>query len=120
MTETSRTKPRVRVRWTATERAEWLALFERSGGTAAEFCRANELSPQTLSVWLRRRSVPSPSTDEALVELPRAIVSAAARTAITSSGVTMQLPGGVRMEIVAGTDPIWLGQVLQMLLVARA
>lgn len=57
MAENLGAKPRTRVSWTATERAEWLTLFTKSGRAAAEFCRHNDLSlsPVTLSFWLRQQ-----------------------------------------------------------------
>ncbi len=121
MTKTLTMKPRTRVTWTAAERAEWLALFEKSGRRAAQFCRDNGLSPATLSLWLRQQQTPVPSAEESLVELPRGLVNAAAAGAMTTTaGVTMQLAGGVRLEIAAGTDAAWLGQLLPMLLAGRA
>ena len=36
MTENVMMKPRTRVMWTAAERAEWLALYERSGQSAQQ------------------------------------------------------------------------------------
>jgi len=44
-------KPRTRVNWTPAERSKWLALFEKSGRSVSEFCRANDLPPPTLSLW---------------------------------------------------------------------
>ena len=55
MTETTISEPRTRVMWSTGERAEWPSLFEPSGQSAAEFCRHNDLSPATLSFWLRQQ-----------------------------------------------------------------
>jgi len=41
------TKVRTRVNWTPAERAQWLSLFEKSGQSVSEFCRANDLPPAT-------------------------------------------------------------------------
>jgi hypothetical protein len=43
MTETVISKARTRVHWTAAERDEWLAMFEKSAQTAAAFCRRTAL-----------------------------------------------------------------------------
>ena len=43
-----------RRRYTAAERRELLAAFERSGKTAAEFCRTRSVHPTTLNGWRRQ------------------------------------------------------------------
>jgi transposase-like protein len=115
MSETLKLKPRPRVNWTAQERAEWLALFGKSGQTVVEFCRENELSKTTLSYWLRRERT-SQRAQSALVELPASIVST---VAAAGGAVKMHLAGGARVEIEPGTDPLWLGQWLPLLLTGR-
>jgi transposase-like protein len=115
MSETLKLKRRARVNWTAQERAEWLALFGKSEQTVVEFCRENELSKATLSSWLRRKRM-SQRAEAALVELPASIVSA---VAAAGGCVKMQLPGGARVEIESGTDPLWLGRWLPLLLTGR-
>ena len=114
-------KPRSRCTWTAAERAEWLALFQRSGQTAAEFCRDNDLSPATLSIW-RQQTQTLPSSDEGLVEVPMPTFSEpAAKTPVpTVPAVTVRLPDGMQIQIVAGTDPTWLSQLLRALSPARS
>jgi hypothetical protein len=116
MSETSKLKRRPRVNWTAQERAEWLALFGKSGQSVVEFCRANELSKTTLSLWLRKERT-SRTTEAAVVEVPASVVST---VAAAGGGVTMQFPGGARVKIEAGTDPLWLGQWLSPLLTSRS
>ncbi len=115
MTETTNSKPRTRVMWSAAERAEWRSLFEQSGQTAAEFCRHNDLSPATLSFWLRQQQEPAVSEESALVEIPQQILASVGGTAVTA-----HLPGGVRLQIAAGTDPAWLAQLVQALAIPRA
>jgi hypothetical protein len=115
MSETLKVNRRSRVNWTPQERAEWLVLFGKSGQSVAEFCRANEISKTTLSLWLRRERL-SRGAQTALVELPANIVS---RVAAAGGAVKMHLAGGARVEIEPGTDPAWLGQWLPLLLTAR-
>jgi transposase-like protein len=110
-------KPRTRVTWTPAERAEWLVLFEKSGRTAAEFCRDNDLSPATLSFWLRQQQAPDTGEEAALVEVPMPALSA---LTCSSVAVKMQLPSGIHLEILAGTDLAWLAQLLRALQPARA
>jgi hypothetical protein len=102
MAENGAIKPRTRVTWTPTERAEWLELFEKSGLTAADFCEANGLSPATLSFWLRRQE-PQTGEEAALVEVSMLALSPVSGS---SAAVTMHLLSGVRLEIAAGTDPV--------------
>lgn len=112
MAENVAMKPRTRVTWTPAERGEWLALFEKSGLTAADFCRDNGLSPATLSFWLRQQG-PQTGEEAALVEVPMPALSPVSSS---NTAVTMHLPSGVRLEILAGADPVWLAQLLRALL----
>jgi transposase-like protein len=106
MAENSVARPRTRVNWTAAERAEWLALFEKSGQTAAEFCRGNDLSPATLSAWLKQSSAEPPELVDIVLPLT---------TSQPGAAVTVHLQSGVRLEIAAGMDTIWLAQLLREL-----
>ena len=110
MTENVTVKPRTRVMWSAAERAEWFALFERSGHTAAEFCRQNDLSPATLPFWLRRQQGAS-GEDSALVEVPLAAAPALELAAAAIVGV--ELPSGLRLQVPVGADIAWLGALLR-------
>lgn len=112
MAENPGVKPRTRVSWTATERAEWLSLFAKSGRTAAEFCRDNDLSPATLSFWLRQQQGQASCDEPALVEVPLPTLSISAGP---GAAVTAHVAGGLRLEISAGTEPIWLAQLLRAL-----
>jgi len=111
MTETVVMKPRTRVMWTAAERAEWLALYERSGQSAAEFCRQNDLSPATLYFWLRQQQGAPSGQDGELVEVPLAVATALERR--TSGIVGVELPSGLRLQVPVGTDISWLSALLQ-------
>ena len=117
MTETV-TKPRTRVQWSATERAEWLAMFEKSGQSVSEFCRANDLPPATLSLWRSQQSGGATGAGpDGIVEIPAAAVEAHVNA---TAAVTMQLPGGVRLEIAAGTDPLWLARLARALVPVKS
>jgi len=72
----SAAKPRTRVNWTATEKADWLALYEKSGQSVSEFCRTNDLPTATLSAWRSQQKtgviVGADDEPSTLVEIPAA------------------------------------------------
>jgi len=128
-------KPRMRSTWSAEERAQWVELFERSGQTALEFCREHDLTPTTLAFWRSQRKdpfagltpvanpVPDPvpaddtdsdSEEEAFVEVPLAALNTGSAPA-SAAAVTVRLTSGMQLEIVSGTDPCWLSQLLESL-----
>lgn len=111
------TKPRTRVNWTPAERAEWLALFEKSGQTVSEFCRANDLPPATLSLW--RQSQVGPSAGPEGGELVEISPAALMNTVVPRVSVTIRLPGGIVLETTADADPAWLGALVKNLSSAR-
>jgi transposase-like protein len=112
------TKPRTRVNWTPAERSEWLALFEKSGQSVSEFCRANDLPPATLSLWRQGQAGTSAGAEGGeLVEISSAALLGAAGA---RAAVTIRLPGGIVLEITADADPVWLGALVKNLNSARA
>jgi transposase-like protein len=107
-------RPRTRVNWTPAERAEWLAMYEKSGQSVSEFCRANDLPPATLSLWRSQQQSGGGGTKNGtLVEIPVTSLVAQDRT----PGAKVHLPNGVRLDLV-GTDPAWLGALLKVLMSA--
>jgi transposase-like protein len=109
----STAKPRTRVNWTPAERSEWLALFGKSGQSVSEFCRTNDLPPATLSLWCSQQKGEIGTNDVGgLVEIPAATLVGTQNAA----AVRMQLPNGVRLEVVVGTDTTWFGAMLKTLL----
>ena len=112
------TKPRTRVNWTPAERAEWLAMYEKSGQSVSEFCRANDLPPATLSLWRQSQAGTSAGTEGGeLVEISPAALASAVGRRVT---VTIRLPGGIVLETGADADPAWLGALVKNLSSARA
>lgn len=116
----SAAKPRRRVNWTAAERAEWLAMLEKSGQSVSEFCRTNDLPPATLSLWRSQKKGDAGSAGDeengTLVEIPAATLVSAQSTA----GVRMHLPSGLRLEVPSGIDPTWVGVLVKSLMSVQA
>ena len=106
---------RSRRHFTPRERQRLIRLYEKSGQNAAEFCHENELSPSSLWRWLaraRREDGHEEANTGELVEIPMLPL----RTPDTHpAAVTIQLTGGARLEIVAGTDTAWLGALVRAL-----
>jgi transposase-like protein len=96
---------KTRTRWTAEGRAEWVRLLEQSGQGLSEFCRENDLSESTVSLWRKQlRESAAISDDEAFieVELPRQPSAPLPATLI------VRLAGGESLSVPVGTDPAWL------------
>lgn len=111
------TKPRTRLNWTPAERAEWLALFEKSGQSVTEFCRANDLPLATLSLWRQQQAVAGTVTmGDELVEIASSTLLAATGT---KSLVTIRMPGDIAIDVSAETDPKWLGALVKHLAAGR-
>jgi transposase-like protein len=107
-------KSRTRVNWTPAERAEWLALFEKSNQSVSEFCRANDLPPATLSLWRSQQPSAAANTEDGgLLEIPIAGLIGEPEDA---PAVKVHLPNGVRLDLVVGTDLAWLGALLKVLM----
>jgi transposase-like protein len=107
------TKPRTRVNWTPAERVEWLALFERSGQSVSEFCRANDLPSATLSLWRQQQAAASGGADGGeLVEIDAAAVLGPGSS---KPLVTIRIPGEIALEVAAEADPKWLGTLVKHL-----
>jgi transposase-like protein len=113
-TAAAATPRRTRCVWSPAERAEWLALFERSGKSPSEFCRENDLAEATLSLWRRqqRHGEEGAAEDGGFVEIPVARLSAPVEH---TEGVPALIvrAGGMTFEFAAGTDPAWLARVLR-------
>jgi len=105
------TRARTRVNWTPAERAEWLALFEKSGQSMSEFCRANDLPSATLSLWRQSQAGASAGSEGGvLVEISSAALM---NTPGPRPTVTIRLPGGIVLETTADADSAWLGALVK-------
>ncbi len=85
--------------YTEQQRAEYVARFERSGLTQAEFCRRVKLQQSTFSVWRRAAGAATkPGFAEVRLVPPG-----------STCPVTLHLPGGTKLEVSAGTEATWQG-----------
>jgi transposase-like protein len=117
MNETTIGKRPRRMR-SAAERANWVALFERSGKGVKAFCRENELTPSGLWAWRRQLGKKGARGNAAarLVEVPGAARRSAAREGADCGAVVrICLPSGTQVEVMAGTEARWLAEVLRAL-----
>ena len=117
MNETTIGKRPRRMR-SAAERANWVALFERSGKGVKAFCRENELTPSGLWAWRRQVGEKGAGGNAAagLVEVPRTVRRSAARE-VADSGPAVRIcfPSGTQVDVMAGTEARWLAEVLHTL-----
>jgi transposase-like protein len=102
------------------EREHLLALFARSGQTQKRFCRENDLPLSTLTYW-RRRARQSARTplEGVLVEVPSSVAGKATVAALgppQPKAVEIRLPNRIEVSVAAGTDSVWLGELLRRLL----
>ncbi len=106
-------------RFSALDRARLLRLYERSGHSAYRFCREHDLSTSLLWYWLAREraSAEAARGAGALVEVPSVALPAPGRA---DTVVTMRLAGGTRLEVLAGADPAWIGELVRALTPAGA
>lgn len=101
-------KPRVRINTTPEERAEWVRHFEESGKSAPEFCKELGLAESTFAVWRKQVREASNPTNLTFTDMPLSVACEPTSLAIT-------LPNGMRLEVPAGFDTVWLGQLLSVL-----
>ena len=91
------------------QKAEYLALFERSGKPVAAFCREHGLCEQTFYNWRDRlRGGSGPAVKAGFAEV-------SGEAASIPSGVCVHLSTGVSLELASGADVIWIGRLLREL-----
>jgi transposase-like protein len=113
-------QPRVVRKRSTAERERLLTLFARSGQTQKRFCHENHVPLSTLTYWLSQVRQRAPEALEGeLVEVPSRIsgsAHAACSTSPAGDSVDIRLPNRIELRVLAGTDPAWLGELLQGLL----
>ena len=111
-----KSKRKIGLRWTIAQKAECVAQFRASGRSQRDFEREKNMPPGNLSRWLRRHGAGNHAQnleDGPQVEIPMAALG---ESTLRSAAVTLSLPSGVKLEIAAGTNTAWLGQLLNTLL----
>jgi hypothetical protein len=105
--------------------ADRLAVFESSGLSRREWCRQQGLNPNTLDYWRSRlrTSVPAPmplardtavgSTVPELVPIVVTTVHREEAVAPKTSGVSIDLPSGMRVRADALIDVTWLAALVR-------
>ena len=96
----------------AAEWRRWLARYERSGLSQKAFCARHELALSTLTYWRRRERARATDHSTSFLEVPQSAV-AAVPSSMADTGVLIELPGGVRLELSRDTDPKWLAALLR-------
>jgi len=86
-----------RLRVTKAQRRELLAAFAHSGESVPQFARRTGLKYSTLARWVQRLR-PKRTGRAPRLRLLEAVVEPAQVTA-PNSGLVLQLPGGVRVEV---------------------
>lgn len=112
-----------RRRYRPQTRQHLIEQFENGEQSLAEFCEENGLCRSSLWRWIVRRRREE-SGAGALVQIPmqesRAAETSPAAGVTPRASVRVELVGGMRLEIVAGTDPAWLAALVRALEPARA
>ena len=93
----------------SSERAAHVAAWRASGLSQAAYCRQSGLACHRLRDWVRTsRRGGNGGAPAGFIEVNLAATP-------SSSAVSFLMPNGVRVEVVPGTDPRWLAQVVQAL-----
>ena len=104
-------KGRRNQRRSVTERRRLLARYERSGLSQKAFCLRHGVALSTLQYWRRRARDTDQEPTPTFVEISQVTGTAGVRS--VEAAVFIELPGGVRLEVPAGTDAQWLSGLVR-------
>ena len=93
------------------ERRQLLDRYERSGLSQKAFCLRHGVALSTLQYWRRRARDVGQKPRPSFVEIPQ--VTGMARALSGEAAVIIELPGGARLEVPAGTDAQWLSGLVR-------
>ena len=84
-----------------------LDRYERSGLSQKAFCQRHGVALSTLQYWWRRARDTDQEPTPSFVEIPQVTGMS------VEAAVFIELPGGVRLEVLAGTDAQWLSGLVR-------
>jgi len=93
------------------ERRQLLNRYECSGLSQKAFCQRHGVALSTLQYWRRRARDTDQEPTPTFVEIPQVTGTAGVRS--VEAAVFIELPGGVRLEVPAGTDAQWLSGLVR-------
>jgi transposase-like protein len=108
LTPATETASRSRKVYSPQERADYLALFEQSAMSPADFCRELSLNEATFSLWRRQARECAGSTESmqfAEVQVSTTTIKATSELPVA----TLHLPGGARLEMSNVSESTWQG-----------
>ena len=117
---TARGTNRPQRKYSAKDRKRLLRLFESREVSQKQFARDQGIPISTLSYWIRRSARESAAAPAEVVEIPgRKLV--AARNGQSSQRpfsdcVDIRLPNQLEVRVSAGTDALWVAELLRGLL----
>lgn len=108
LTPAAEAATRSRKVYTPQEKTEFLALFEQSAMSPADFCREMSLNEATFSLW-RRQARDSASSTESVQFAEVQVSTTTVRTTSELPVATLHLPGGARLEVSDLSEATWQG-----------
>lgn len=94
---------------TRTQRARLVAAWRTSGTSQAAFARRHQIHPRTFLDWIRASPCAPSAPATPFVPVTVGPPSAADPT---TDGLTIVLPRGERLEVLAGTAPEWVAAIV--------
>jgi len=98
----------------AAEWRRWLSRYARSSLSQKAFCARHGLALSTLTYWRGRERNRVSGQPASFVEVPQSAM-VTVPSPMADTGVLIELPGGVRLEVSQATDPKWLAALLREL-----
>ena len=106
-------RSRTRHHWTAAEKAELIAAYQRSGLSQRDFALRQGIAPSNLPRWVRQAQAAGSPLGAALVEVPNLLAPAA-----ETRPYRLHFAKGLALEVARGFVPeevLTLAQLLQRL-----
>ena len=88
---------------------QWIIRWQQSGQNQAAFCEAHDLVYHQFTYWRRKLATETTALN------PRSGFVAVQRTEENSSGLTLTLPNGIRIQGLTPHHLAWLPQLLERL-----